>query len=76
MARHTPPLNARDTTLSDLEPLELVHGHMPKWLLGADPQIITALDASMAHSRFYHGWSARNSASCKVSRLIAGRCWR
>ena len=55
MARHTPPLNARDTTLSDLEPLELVHGHMPKWLLGADPQIITALDASMAHSRFYHG---------------------
>lgn len=55
MARHTPQLNARDTTLSDLEPLELVHGHMPKWLLGADPQIITALDASMAHSRFYHG---------------------
>ena len=55
MARHTPPLNARDTTLSDLGSLELVHGHMPKWLLGADPHTITALDASMAHSRFYHG---------------------
>ena len=55
MTRHMPPLDARDTTLSDLEPLELVRSHMPKWLLGADPQIIAAMNASMASSRFYHG---------------------
>lgn len=55
MPRHMPPLDARDTTLSDLEPLELVHSHMPKWLLGADPQVIAAMNASMASSRFYHG---------------------
>ena len=55
MTRHMPPLDARDTTLSDLEPLELARSHMPRWLMGADPQIIAAMNASMASSRFYHG---------------------
>lgn len=49
-----PPLNARDATLSDLEPLELVYSHMPKWLLNAEPGVIDALNASMAQSRSYH----------------------
>ena len=49
-----PPLNARDATLSDLEPLELVYSHMPKWLLDAEPGVIDALNASMAQSRSYH----------------------
>ncbi|WP_300729811.1 NEL-type E3 ubiquitin ligase domain-containing protein [Pseudomonas sp.] len=49
-----PPLDARDSTLSDLEPLELVHSHMPKWLLETSPELITALNESMAQSRAYH----------------------
>lgn len=49
-----PPLDARDSTLSDLEPLELVRSHMPKCLLEVSPEIITALNASMAQSRAYH----------------------
>ena len=48
-------LDARQTTISDLEPLELVHSHMPKWLLGATPQHMDALNTSMAQSRSYHG---------------------
>lgn len=50
-----PRLDSRQSTLSDLEPLELVHSHMPKWLLDASPRQIDALNASMAQSRFYHG---------------------
>ena len=49
-----PRLNARHSTLSDLEPLELVYSHMPKWLLDAEPGVIDALNASMAQSRAYH----------------------
>lgn len=49
-----PPLDARNSTLSDLEPLELVHSHMPKWLLQASPEVITALNDAMAQSRAYH----------------------
>ena len=49
-----PPLNARDATLSDLEPLELAYSHMPKWLLDAEPGVIDALNAAMAQSRAYH----------------------
>lgn len=48
-------LDSRQSTLSDLEPLELVHSHMPKWLLGASPLHIDALNISMAQSRDYHG---------------------
>ena len=48
------PLNARQTSLSDYEPLELVRSHMPKWLLDARPQIIDGLNAAMALSREYH----------------------
>ena len=48
-------LDSRQSTLSDLEPLELVHSHMPKWLLEASPGHIDALNASMAQSRYYHG---------------------
>lgn len=48
-------LDSRQSTLSDLEPLELVHSHMPKWLLDASPGHIDALNAAMAQSRSYHG---------------------
>ena len=50
-----PRLDARQSTLSDLEPLELVRSHMPRWLLDASPAQIDALNASMAQSRSYHG---------------------
>ena len=50
-----PPLEARQSTLSDLEPLELVQSHMPRWLLDAPPDIIDALNAAMAQSRLWHG---------------------
>ena len=49
-----PPLDARQSTLSDLEPLELVHSHMPTWLLDASPDIIAALNGAMAKSRSLH----------------------
>ena len=48
------PLNARYASRSDLEPLELTRSHMPKWLLGAEPQIIDALSAAMAKRHTYH----------------------
>ena len=47
----TLPLDARDSTLSELEPLELVRGHMPKWLVNATPDAIKALNTAMAQSR-------------------------
>lgn len=49
-------LDARDNTLSDLEPTELVLSHMPKWLVStrATPQIIKALNKAMEVSRTYH----------------------
>lgn len=51
-----PPLQARYTSLSDLEPEELVLSHMPKWLVGtlAKPEIIEALNKAMSLSRTYH----------------------
>lgn len=49
------PLDARESSFSDLEPLELALSHMPKWLLNTHPHIIDALNASMAQSRHYHG---------------------
>ncbi len=51
-----PLLDARDNTLSDLEPAELVLGHMPKWLVStrATPKIIEALNKAMEVSRTYH----------------------
>lgn len=52
-------LDARDATLSDLEPLELVRGHLPKWLVDAPAEIIKALDAAMAQSRAYHALSGQ-----------------
>lgn len=50
------PLDARYTTLSDLEPDELLVGNMPKWLssLRATPEIIQALNRAMDLSRVYH----------------------
>ncbi len=72
MPRHMPPLDARDTTLSDLEPLELVHSHMPKWLLGADPQVIAAMNASMASSRFYHGLVGKNFGELQSVEVYCG----
>lgn len=53
-AMQNPPLNARESTLSDLEPLELVRSHMPKWLLEATPEVIAALNTAMSQSRSYH----------------------
>ncbi|MFP3514969.1 DUF6543 domain-containing protein [Pseudomonas sp. SIMBA_077] len=55
-------LSARDETLSDLEPLELVRSHMPKWLLKASAEMIQALNASMAQSRAYHALSGQKFA--------------
>lgn len=52
-------LDARDATLSDLEPLELVRGHLPKWLVDAPADIIKALDTAMAQSRAYHALSGQ-----------------
>lgn len=49
------PLDAREASFSDLEPLELALSHIPKWLLNTHPHIIDALNASMAQSRHYHG---------------------
>lgn len=49
------PLDARSSTFSDLEPLELAFSHMPKWLVDADPHIITELNEAMAQSRAFHG---------------------
>ena len=58
MAQPTPymPLDARYTTLSDLEPEELLVGNMPSWLGGprATPEIIQALNKAMGLSRVYH----------------------
>ncbi len=58
MAQPTPymPLDARYTTLSDLEPEELIVGNMPSWLSGprATPEIIQALNKAMGLSRDYH----------------------
>ena len=58
MAQPTPymPLDARYTTLSDLEPEELIVGNMPSWLSGprATPEIIQALNKAMELSRDYH----------------------
>lgn len=50
------PLDARDNTLSDLEPEELMLAHMPKWLLGprATPAVIESLNKAMELSRTYH----------------------
>lgn len=56
------PLDARDETLSELEPLELVRSHMPKWLLKATPEMIKTLNASMAQSRAYHALSGQKFA--------------
>lgn len=55
----TLPLDARDSTLSELEPLELVRGHMPKWLVNATPDAIKALNTAMAQSRAYHALSGQ-----------------
>lgn len=51
----TLPLDARESTFSDLEPLEMVYSHMPRWLLDAPPDIIQALNGAMAQSRLWHG---------------------
>ena len=42
------PLDAREATFSDLESLEMVQSHLPKWLVDADPGVLTALNESMA----------------------------
>ncbi|WP_262380756.1 dermonecrotic toxin domain-containing protein [Pseudomonas lundensis] len=55
----TLPLDARDSTLSDLQPLELVRGHMPKWLLNAPANTLKALNTAMAQSRAYHAVSGQ-----------------
>ena len=49
------PLDARSATFSDFEPLELVLSNMPKWLVDADPHIISELNEAMAQSRAFHG---------------------
>lgn len=72
MTRHFPPLDARDTTLSDLEPLELVHSHMPKWLVGADPQVIADMNVAMARSRFYHGLVGEKFATLQSVEAYCG----
>ena len=75
------PLNAREASFSDLEPLELALGHLPKWLVGADPRIIAALNESMAQSRAYHGLSGKKfselqSVEVFCGSLLAAEAWR
>lgn len=68
----TPPLDARHTTLSDLEPLELARTHMPKWLLDAPLHIIDALNESMAQSRSLHGQVGKKFAELQSVEVYCG----
>ena len=67
-----PPLGARHSTLSDLDPLELAQSHMPKWLLDAAPDIIQALNGSMARSRSLHGEVGKKFAQLQSVETYCG----
>jgi hypothetical protein len=67
-----PALDARQSTFSDLEPLELVHSHMPRWLLDAPPGIIDALNAAMAQSRGWHGRIGKKFAQLQSVEAYCG----
>ena len=67
-----PPLDARQSTLSDLEPLELVHTHMPRWLLDASPEIITAMNDAMARSRLLHAQVGQKFAQLQSVEAYCG----
>ena len=75
------PLDAREATFSDFEPLEMVQSHLPKWLVDADPGILTALNESMAQSRSYHGLIGKKfgelqSVEVYCGALLAAETWR
>lgn len=75
------PLDAREATFSDLEPLEMVQSHLPKWLVDADPGVLTALNESMAQSRTYHGLIGKKfgelqSVEVYCGALLAAEAWR
>lgn len=67
-----PPLDARRSTLSDLEPLELAYSHMPGWLLDAPPDTIAALSGSMAQSRSLHAQVGKKFAQLQSVEAFCG----
>lgn len=75
------PLDARSATFSDFEPLELVLSNMPKWLVDADPHIISELNEAMAQSRAFHGrigkkFGQLQSIEAFCGSLLSAEAWR